>query len=153
MRQELNLNRQLDSRDRRLLITLFVYGESRVSELEDEFEVSRETLRRDLEQLADGGYVEFEEETVGGAANPAHLYSLSEKGGRVASELTVSDENPSVLEALERQSNRIAEQEARIDELEEWVEKLADAQEHYLSQLIRIHEEKGEEIVSWSSEE
>ena len=147
------MTRQLDSRERQLLIALFVYGESKVSEIESEFEVSRETLRRDLTKLRDEDYVEVDEIPVGGAANPAFRYSLTEIGGAVASDLTISDENQSVLEALDEQSQKIAEQEARIDELEEWVERLADAQQHYLSQLIRIHEEKGEEIVSWSSEE
>jgi predicted ArsR family transcriptional regulator len=152
MRQNLDLIRQLESRERQLLIVLFIYGESRVSELEDEFDVSRETLRRDLDQLASDGYVEVEEEVVGGAANPANNYSLSSKGGSVASELTVSDENQSVLEALDEQSQRIAELEARVDELEVLLNQVADAQEHYLEQLIQLEESRGNPIVRWTED-
>lgn len=148
MSQKQNYVRRLSQRQQRLLVALLVYGESRVSRLDDDFDVTKDTLRRDLDGLADAGYVDISKELVGGAANPAFVYSLTDTGGEVANEVSVSDKNESVLESLDEQSRRIAELEAEVS----YLRRQTAAQEHYLRQLLDIVEIQGYEIESWSQD-
>jgi len=126
-----------------------VYGQSRVSDISDDFEESEDTLRRELNGLADGGYVVVDTEDVGGAANPAHLYSLTDLGSKVAHEATTSDDNESVLRKLDGIDQRVAQIEAYI----EYLLEQTDAQEHYLRQLIEIEEQQGSRIEYWEPDE
>ncbi|MDS0474796.1 hypothetical protein [Natrinema sp. 1APR25-10V2] len=149
MSQNINLEPRLTRRQERLLIALFVHGESRISEFEDDFDAHPDTLRRDLDGLADAGYVEISQEGVGGAANPANVYSLTSKGSEFAHEVSVSDSNSSVLESLDEQERKIAELQAEV----RYLKQQTEAQEHYIRQLVEFAEMRGYDIETWSPDE
>lgn len=140
------------------MIALQVYNESRVSEIEGDFQESRDTLRRDLHDLFERSYVEITTEAVGGAAQPANLYSLTSVGNEYVETLSVHSDNATVLsrlDGLERELATVKAQNQELrneyEELDSHVKNLEDWIQHYVGQMIRILEEKYQ-IVPWEED-
>lgn len=141
------------------MIALQVYGKSRISEITDDFQESRDTLRRDLRDLFERSYVEIETESVGGAAQNANLYSLTSPGHEYVETLSVHSDNATVLSRLDELEHEIAavraehrELRGNHEELDSYVTELADWIRHYVGQLLQIAEAEYE-IVPWTEDE
>jgi len=142
------------------MIALQVYGESRISDINDDFQESRDTLRRDLRDLFERSYVEIETETVGGAAQPANLYSLTSPGYEYVETLSVHSDNATVLSRLDELEREIATVKAKNQALREehesldtYVEEIGEWVQHYVGQLIRIAESEYEIVPLDKNEE
>ena len=140
------------------MIALQVYGESRISGINDDFEESRDTLRRDLRDLFERSYVEIETESVGGAAQNANLYSLTSPGHEYVKTLSVDSDNATVLSRLDELEHEIAavraenrELREQHEELDSYIDELSDWIEHYVGQLLQIAESE-HEIVPWTED-
>lgn len=149
MTQISNICPRLSRRQDRLVVSLYVYGECKLADIEDDYDCHRDTLREDLEDLAGRGYVSITEETVGGAANPAHVFSLTNRGSEYAHEVSVSDDHESVLGSLDDVERRVVELQAEVS----YLRRQTAAQEHYLRQLLDIVEMEGYDIETWSPED
>lgn len=156
MTQSRNLIHQVSQRQKRILLTLYVYGESRLSKVHQkgQFDASKDTLRRELDGLYREEYVEISTEEVGGSANPANLYTLTSRGNEYCHTVTVSNDNQTVLERLDDLERKVAELKAEnqsIKEDVEWLREHAGASEYYLKQLLNtVEEELDITIDSWS---
>lgn len=141
------LTRRQDS----LILALYVYGQSRLARFQDDFKESKDTLRRDLSNLTELGYVEIDTEYVGGSANDAHLYSLTSKGTKYAHTISVTNSDMSVLNRLDELEKLVGELRAENEELRQSLCDWTDSTVHYQSQLVYFAEQEGYPIESWGS--
>jgi|GEM_PF-3355095 len=156
MTQSRNITHRISQRQKQILLTLYVYGESRLSKVHQkgQFDASKDTLRRELDDLYQEEYVEIDTEEVGGSANPANLYSLTSRGNKYCHTVSVSNKNQTVLERLDDLERKVAELKAEnqsVKEDVEWLKEHAGASEHYLKQLAKaVEDELDVTIDSWS---
>ncbi|WP_262180570.1 hypothetical protein [Haloarcula laminariae] len=169
MQQKNNAYQRLSKRQDSLLINLFAFGRQKLAEIDEtgEFEVSKDTLRADLNEMEGIGFVEISEERVGGEANDAFVYELTDRGTQHAYAIQVSDDDKSVqrrLDDLERELAEIrAERNQLRDEQEELLEnqkvlkkdirKLRDYFKHQLDQITYALDKLGHPIVPYLEED
>lgn len=169
MQQKNEVNQRLSKRQDSILVTLFAHGELKLREVKKigGFEVSRDTLRADLKEMSDVGVVEISEETVGGEANDAFVYSLSERGSEHAYAIQVSNNEKSIqrrLDDIEREladlrtaNSRLKQEKEELLEnqevLKQDIQRLRDYFEHYLDQFTYSLEKLGHPVVEYFDED